>query len=84
MGKYKEAIDARLKAMELFDNTKGENSLDLSIIYNGIGLTYSHIGNIEEALKYYNLALDIRKRKLGNNDSFTRKVYENIVALNIN
>lgn len=84
MGKYKEAIDARLKAMELFDNTKEENSLDLSIIYNGIGLTYSHIGNIEEALKYYNLALDIRKRKLGNNDSFTRKVYDNIVALNIN
>lgn len=83
-GNNNEAIDVRLKVLEIIDDIKEENSLDLLVIYNEMGLTYSHMGNIEKALKYYHLVLNIRKRRLGNNDSFTRKVYDNIAVLNIN
>lgn len=78
MGKYDESI--RISSSNL--KMAGEYSPSmLSIISNGIGISYSHLGDFEQTLYYYVRAEKFAKAKGADNNDELSSIYNNIGVL---
>nr|MBP6624815.1 tetratricopeptide repeat protein [Chitinophagaceae bacterium] len=65
--RYQEAIEMYKKA-ETILTTQHIRDIQLSGLYNNIGLSLTELGKADEALDYFNLALEIDKDLLAPND----------------
>lgn len=75
---YQFAIGYFKMAMDLFKELHGEESLGVANVYNGLGLTYSDMGNWGKALKFFVMALDIQVGKHGELHPSVAALYGNI------
>ena len=83
---YFEGMDMAKTFFKLFCQTKedklikpGESDIEKARRYNNIGwVYYNSMGDYDEALKYYEKSLAIRKEKLGENHLDTATSYTNI------
>ena len=57
---------------------KNNDSIDIAISYNNIGLVYSDKGDYDKALEFLNKAMTIRKAKLGEEHTDVATSYNNI------
>ena len=57
---------------------KNNDSIDIAISYNYIGMVYYAKSNYDKALEYYNKALTIQKAKLGEQHTDVARSYNNI------
>ncbi|NPA74908.1 MAG: tetratricopeptide repeat protein [Euryarchaeota archaeon] len=55
--KYDEALSYFTKSEEILKNAKAVE--DLSYLYNSMGIYYSYLGNPDEGLKYFEMALEM-------------------------
>ena len=60
---------------------KNNDSIDIAISYNYIGMVYYAKSNYDKALEYYNKALTIQKAKLGEQHTDVATSYNNIGML---
>ena len=58
LGKLNEAIDAYLKAENVYINNFGESNYRLGFVYTNLGNIYKQKGNFADALKYHQQALN--------------------------
>jgi tetratricopeptide (TPR) repeat protein len=56
----------------------------LANVYTNLGLVYSELGDDSRELEYYRMALDIREKELGTNDTDTANSYHNMGAYHAN
>ena len=59
-GKYDEAIDNCIKALEIFIENK--DYISAAYTYNNIGVVYEQTHNTQKAVEYYKLALEIEEQ----------------------
>lgn len=59
LGAYEKAKTHLYQAEQIYKNTKGNIRLQLSLVYNGLGNVFFRQNNYEQAIKYYQKALDI-------------------------
>jgi len=64
-GKYEEALQYYLRALEIRENKLGVDHPDVAGTLNNIGVVYYNQGKYEEALQYYLRDLEISEKKLG-------------------
>ena len=69
------------KALEIWKSTSGTNSYDVALAYNNIGYMYYSLGDFFEALKFYQMCIDIRKSVLGEDHPETIKTQERIAEI---
>jgi tetratricopeptide (TPR) repeat protein len=51
---------------------------EIATSYNNIGLIYSHYKNYSEAIRYYNMSIDIKKKRLSPDDISIAKTLHNL------
>ncbi len=57
------------------------SSTIIGLFFNNLAYLYNDLGNYEEALKFYNMALDIREKILGKDHPDTATIYNNIAIV---
>lgn len=60
-GKIEEAIKLTLTAIKLLEGLENIDKANLAILYNNLSVSYSKIGNIEEAIKYAKKSVSLEK-----------------------
>ncbi len=65
---YDAALENAFKALEIFRETLGENSVEVSGVYNSISSIYSVVGDYEKALEYLEKDLNIALQKGDSSD----------------
>ena len=77
-GEYNEALAVYTEVLGLYKDLDGEDSTTVAGTYNNMANVYNNQGAYSKALEYYQLALNIRKAKLGKDHPHTISVNKNI------
>ena len=67
------------KAINILEKVFDEDVADkIAVVYNNIGNDYQEQGNIDKALEYLTKALDLYKKRYGEDYPIVAKFYNNI------
>ena len=81
MGNYDKAIEAFVKAKDMFEKTVGKAHDDYGVAVNNLGVLYYSIGDYSRAEQYYLEALAIKERAEGKNNPSYADSLNNLAAL---
>ena len=75
---YDKALETCFRLSDLCKDCYGKEHPDTALSYNLIGIVYNDLGKYSNALKYYQMALDIQERVLDKEHPNTASLYNNI------
>jgi tetratricopeptide (TPR) repeat protein len=75
---YKEAVDQYQYCLSQFEELFGEDSLEVALVHNGLGVVQMRRGQYSEAITYFQKAGRVRLQKLGSDNVRTANSLNNI------
>ena len=78
MGKYEDALEHQLKALEIWEKVLPSDHPDLATLYANIGYTYGKLGEHKKELKYRLKALETFKDILSPDSPFFALKYKDV------
>jgi len=64
-GSYEKSVEIHSRQIELAKELYGENSINLINSYNSVGLVFLRLGELDQALKYIQNAIDLSESRVG-------------------
>ena len=78
LGLYDEAIESHEKALGLYRSGEGDQSVNVAMQWNNLGIAWRDKGEYDKAIGFYEMALKVYERSLGKDHPLTRQAQANL------